>query len=441
MREMKDSGVAWIGEIPKSWKVVRIKYVIEQSTDGIKIGPFGSALSNKIIADGNYNVYSQANLISGDFSKTKNTIAEETYKSLITYRVVPGDICVSMMGTIGKCKKVPKEICAGIMDSHLIKIRLSDNILPEYFEYVYDKDLGGVCFQQMMYLKKGTIMDGLNTSIVKRFTLPLPDIKTQHCIANYLDRKCSQIDAIIARQQEVIEKLKAYKLSVITEAVTKGLNPNVPMKDSGVEWIGEIPEHWMIGKLCFFTTRIGDGLHGTPKFDDKGEYYFINGNNLGNTYITIKENTKSVNQSEYNKYFIDLDKNTLLISLNGTIGNLSKYRGERIILGKSAGYITLDSKKGLLLDYLRFYLQSHSVKSLFELTFEGTTINNLSLETLRNLPVCIMGKEEQLYIAEFLDEKVRTIDTLINKKQSIIDRLTEYKKSLIYEVVTGKKEV
>ena len=271
--------------------------------------------------------------------------------------------------------------------------------------------------------------------------LLLPKKVEQHRIADYLDRKCSQIDAIIARQQEVIEKLKAYKLSVITEAVTKGLNPHVPMKDSGVEWIGEIPEHWKIGKLCFFTVRIGDGLHGTPEFDDKGEYYFINGNNLGATYITIKENTKTVALSEYNKYFIALDENTLLISLNGTIGSVSQYHGEQIILGKSAGYIIIDSCRDLTLDYLRFYLQSKSVKTLFELSFAGTTINNLSLETLRNLPVCIMTSEEQLQISKVLDKKCLEIESTIQKKQILIERLAGYKKSLIYEVVTGKKEV
>lgn len=213
------------------------------------------------------------------------------------------------------------------------------------------------------------------------------------------------------------------------------------MKDSGIEWIGEIPEHWKIGKLCFFTVRIGDGLHGTPEFDDKGEYYFINGNNLGATYITIKENTKTVGLSEYNKYFIALDENTLLISLNGTIGSVSQYHGEQIILGKSAGYIILDSRRDLTLDYLRFYLQSKSVKTLFELSFAGTTINNLSLETLRNLPVCIMTSEEQLQISKILDKKCLEIESTIQKKQMLIECLAAYKKSLIYEVVTGKKEV
>ncbi len=171
------------------------------------------------------------------------------------------------------------------------------------------------------------------------------------------------------------------------------------------------------------------------------ESIFINGNNLGDTYITIRENTKSVSLDEYNKYFIALNENTLLISLNGTIGNVSQYHGEQIILGKSAGYIIVDSRRELTIDYLKFYLQSKSVKTLFELSFAGTTINNLSLETLRNLPVCIMTGEEQFHIAKFLEKKCARIDQVIQKKTLTIDKLNEYKKSLIYEVVTGKREV
>lgn len=363
MREMKDSGIEWIGEIPADWKIVRIKYAIEQSANGIKIGPFGSALSNKIIADGKYNVYSQANLISSDFSKTKNTIAEETYESLIAYRVVPGDICVSMMGTIGKCKMVPQEICAGIMDSHLIKIRLSDNILPEYFEYVYDKDLGGICFQQMMYLKKGTIMDGLNTSIVKQLVLPLPDMDIQHRIVDYLDRKCSQIDAIIARQQEVIEKLKAYKLSVITEAVTKGLNPDVPMKDSGVEWIGEIPEHWNVAKMKFVAAFFnGDRSSKYPSGTDIVDtgVIFVTSNNLGNIVLNTEVDTKYITKEKYKDLGgAKLQIDDIVFCLRGSVGkcSINKTENEGTI---ASSLVTIRAEK-ILADYLIFVLQCHGV--------------------------------------------------------------------------------
>ena len=420
MREMKDSGIEWIGEIPADWELSKIGAVYEER--------------NEKVSDVDFQPLSVTKQGVVPQLETAAKTNDGENRKLIR----KNDFVInSRSDRRGSCGISEYDGSCSLINTVLKPRR---NMCNAYYSFVFRSER----FADEFYRWGNGIVDDLwstKWSNMKRIYIPAPSLQEQHRIADYLDRKCSQIDAIIARQQEVIEKLKAYKLSVITEVVTKGLNPDVPMKDSGIEWIGEIPEHWKIGKLCFFTVRIGDGLHGTPEFDDKGEYYFINGNNLGATYITIKENTKTVGLSEYNKYFIALDENTLLISLNGTIGSVSQYHGEQIILGKSAGYIILDSRRDLTLDYLRFYLQSKSVKTLFELSFAGTTINNLSLETLRNLPVCIMTSEEQLQISKILDKKCLEIESTIQKKQMLIECLADYKKSLIYEVVTGKKEV
>ena len=425
MREMKDSGIEWIGEIPKSWTITILSALFSERK-----------CKNSGLTENNLLSLSYGNIVRKNIESNEGLLPA----SFETYNIIaPGNIVFRLTDLQNDKRSLRPGLCQerGIITSAYVTLQIRSNDSPRYMHYLFHTyDL---C--KVFYGMGDGVRQGMNYEDLKRLRILRPDQETQRRIADYLDRKCSQIDAIIARQQEVIEKLKAYKLSVITEAVTKGLNPGVPMKDSGVEWIGKIPEHWKIGKLCFFTVRIGDGLHGTPEFDDAGEYYFINGNNLGDTYITIRENTKSVSLDEYNKYFIALNENTLLISLNGTIGNVSQYHGEQIILGKSAGYIIVDSRRELTIDYLKFYLQSKSVKTLFELSFAGTTINNLSLETLRNLPVCIMTGEEQFHIAKFLDKKCARIDQVIQKKQLTIDKLNEYKKSLIYEIVTGKKEV
>lgn len=217
---MRETGKIWIGEIPAHWDLMKIKNIILPTKDGIKIGPFGSALTNKTQDKGEYNVYSQANLIASDFSTTKNTIDEETFTNLKAYEVYPNDICLSMMGTIGKCKKVPSDIKRGIMDSHLIKIRLADFIDSRFFEYTYDKDLGGVCFQQMQFDKKGFIMDGLNTSIVKNLYFPVPSYKEQQEIVDYLNEKCMEMDRIIQNKLLFLSELETYKKSLIYEYVT-----------------------------------------------------------------------------------------------------------------------------------------------------------------------------------------------------------------------------
>ena len=271
MREMKDSGIAWIGEIPKNWKIKKIKNVICNDKDGLKIGPFGSALANKTIADGAYNIYGQANLVNDDFSCTKNTINKNTFHILKSYQVLPNDICLSMMGTIGKCKTVPVGIKEGIMDSHLIKIRLDKTqIISKFFEYVYDKDLSNICITEMQYVKKGSIMDGLNTSIVKNLRIVVPPVLDQQAIVAFLDAKCADIDSLVEDIQNQIEILKEYKKSVITQAVTKGIDPNVEMKDSGIAWIGKIPKSWKVNRLKnICATSVKDGTHQTPTYTDK----------------------------------------------------------------------------------------------------------------------------------------------------------------------------
>ena len=384
MREMKDSGIEWIGEIPVDWSMKRVKYIFTRK--------------NKNAMQENPTILSLARdgVKVRDISNNEGQIAESYYN----YNPVEeGDLLLNPMDLYSGANCSISKV-QGVISPAYINLKANAGINPVFYDYYFKVQYWLMAF---FSYGKGVSYDNrwtLSAETLMNYPVVALSYEEQCKRADYLNRKCRQIDTIIARQQEVIEKLKVYKLSVITEAVTKGLNPDVPMKDSGVEWIGEIPEHWEIGKLCFFTVRIGDGLHGTPEFDDKGEYYFINGNNLGNTYITIKENTKTVGLSEYNKHFIALNENTLLISLNGTIGSVSLYHGEQIILGKSAGYIILDPRRDLTLDYLRFYLQSKSVKTLFELSFAGTTINNLSLETLRNLPICIMTTEELQYSAE-----------------------------------------
>lgn len=219
--KMKDSGIEWIGEIPEEWKVMRIKYVAKQNESSIKIGPFGSALTGKIIEDGECKVYGQWNIIDKDFSVGNNSISRETFNELISYKVFPKDILISMMGTVGKCAIIPNEIQDGVMDSHVVKIRLEPKLIDSnYFEYVYDKDNSQIVYEQIQKSKKGSIMDGLNSSLIKDFIIPVPPLEEQTAIAAYLDLKCATIDKQIQKVEKQIDLLNEYKQSVITECVT-----------------------------------------------------------------------------------------------------------------------------------------------------------------------------------------------------------------------------
>ena len=433
-RKMRDSGSPWIGEVPEGWKIKKIKYLIKQTKDGIKIGPFGSALSNKTLDNGDYNVYGQANLVNSDFTTTKNTINQNTFNNLSSYEVIPGDICVSMMGTIGKCKVVPHNIHRGIMDSHLIKIRLNDNeMISEFFEYVYDKDNSPVCFTQMQYEKTGSIMDGLNTSIVKRIYLPTPPISEQHRIAAFLDSKCSEIDTLIENLRARMESVKEYKKAVITEAVTKGLNKDAKMKDSGVEWIGKIPEGWKIVQFKHIAS--------------------------------IKSNL--VQPDKYMKYpqiapdNIEKDTGRLLshqtVEESGIIsGNHLFYRGQilyskiRPNLNKltvapfdglcSADMYPIESK--LPTPFMVYsMLSTYFVSQVSLIIQDRVKMPKINQEELGEIKVVVPSQQEMLTIADYLDSKCSEIDALLQNYEDQITTLEEYIKSLIYEYVTGKKEV
>lgn len=443
---MKDSGIEWIGKIPRNWKIKKIKNIICNDKDGIKIGPFGSALANKTMVDGPYNIYGQANLVNDNFSYTKNTINKSTFHTLKSYQVLPNDICLSMMGTIGKCKTVPIGIKAGIMDSHLIKIRLDKTqILSKFFEYVYDKDLSDICITEMQYVKKGSIMDGLNTSIVKNLRIIIPSVLEQQDIVDYLDTKCADIDSLTADIQKQINILKEYKKSVITQAVTKGLDLNVEMKDSGIAWIGMIPSKWNIGKIKFYVDKVGSGK--TPKGDNtlytKGKILFLRSQNVYNTGIILDDPptviTDAIDKEMSNTRVITDD--VLLNITGGSIGRCCIYNLEKKANVNQHVSIIRMKKDKMLSGYMHYFWVSDLGQTAINLYQTGGNREGMSASAIKNTPIPFMPIWEQQAIIDFLDSKCADIDAAIAGKQKQLDVLKEYKKSLIYEYVTGKKEV
>ena len=212
--------------------------------------------------------------------------------------------------------------------------------------------------------------------------------------------------------------------------------PYPAYRDSCVGWIGQVPEHWQVRKLVQLTTKIGDGLHGTPQYVENSDYFFINGNNLANGFIVISEGTKCISYEELIQNQVDLNEQTLLMSINGTIGNAAFYRGEPVMLGKSAAYINCSQM--LSRELLFFLLQSTFIKTFFDLEITGTTILNLSLQTIRNTPIPLPPIGEQVQIGAYLGLKTARIDALITKTERSIELLKERRSALITAAVTGQ---
>ncbi len=218
--EMKDSGLEWIGKTPAHWKVCKLKYLFAEGDNGLKIGPFGSAIKGKALEDGPYKIYNQAHLIENDFSLSRHYVSEETFIELSNYAVKPGDVLFSMMGTVGKCQIMPDGYPDGIMDSHLLKARLNEKIIPEFFVYAYDKDLSYQVITQLLYKSNGTIMNGLNSSLLKNVVITVPPISEQKQIVLEIADKARRIDSIIGLIHNKVEKLREYKNTLIYEVST-----------------------------------------------------------------------------------------------------------------------------------------------------------------------------------------------------------------------------
>ncbi len=431
MREMKDSGIEWIGEIPKGWKVSRIKQLFSEVNDRCENGENYTLLS----VSEYYGVAPKSERISDDDMLTHA-------ETLDGYKICnENDLVMNIMLAWKRALGVSEY--TGIVSPAYCIYRGKQNMCAKYFHYLFRTDVYANLFKQY---STGIIDSRLRLYPDKFLSLKcqVPPLGVQRRIADYLDRKCNQIDAIIARQQEVIEKLKAYKLSVITEAVTKGLNPDVPMKDSGVEWIGEIPEHWTVSVLRYGLDNIqtgpfGSQLHAEDYIEDG--IFVINPANIVEGCI-VPDNRCSVTESkaqELSRHI--LDKGDIVFARRGEMGRCACFSGcsKQYLCG--TGCIKIRCNANLMPEFISWFLQTSCVKQYLTLNSVGTTMANLNTTIISGIPVVYPPMSEQERIVKYIKNKIYEIDDALKNKLSIVDKFTEYKKSLIYEVVTGKKEV
>ena len=316
---------AWLPTgIPTHWLVKKVQFLLKDGQEGIKIGPFGSALKLEDMVESGYRVYGQENVIKRDFSIGKRLIPKTKFTEMSVYSIRSRDVLVTMMGTSGKCQLVPKTVEEGIIDSHLLRLRLNEKeVVPELFCTLLDE-----CHElkyQIGKLGKGSIMHGLNSSIVKNLCLPLPPLEEQRTVVAFLKHETAKIDTLIEKQQQLIKLLKEKRQAVISQAVTKGLNPSAPMKDSGVDWLGEVPDIWTTAKLRYLVQESVAGPYGASltKAMYTSEGYRVYGQQqviagdftVGDYYISDK---KYEEMARYTAHPGDV-----LISVMGTIGRVA----------------------------------------------------------------------------------------------------------------------
>lgn len=430
MREMKDSGVAWIGEIPKEWEISRFK-------DHYK--------NIKEIAGDSASDYERLALtLNGVIKRPKDDSDGLQPKEFNGYQILcENDFVFKMIDLQNiSTSRVGLSPFMGLVSPAYIRFTSRTENQYNKFTYYYLMSMYYNCV--FNNLGGDGVRSALNASDMGVLKIPYPSIEEQQKISAHLDRKCTQINALIANAEQQIEKLKAYKQSVITETVTKGLEPDVEMKDSGYDFIGMIPASWEICKL----RHIGTPQNGISK---GGEFFgtgfpFVSYGDIYKNFTLPEAVDGLVNTTETERKQYSVERGDIFFTRTSeTIEEVgfSCVCEKTIPDATFAGFVirVRPFNDKLLTGFAKYYFRSSHHRFYLVKEMNLVTRASLSQGLLKSMPVLVPTKEEQQEISDYLDHKCSQIDKLIALKQQKIEKLQQYKKSLIYEYVTGKKGV
>lgn len=432
---MKDSGIEWIGEIPSHWEVRKVKNYYTMQTG------FTPDTKNELYYDDidGYDWVNISDIQDGKIiTETKKKISQY-YVDTFTPQIIPqGSLLYSFKLSVGQTAYAGKpiysnEAIASFLPDHNINLhylRYSSVFIIENAQInIYNAKI-------------------LNQELINNAYIIFPPLAEQKTIADFLDTKCAEIDAVIEQTKATIEEYKKLKQSIITEAVTKGIRGDRPMKDSGIEWIGKIPVEWDVIRLKYFISGYKAGPFGSSLITDKL-------NSSGNILVYTPEHIA--------KKSVDLDKNLylpderieemqqfivetgdIIFPIVGSLGRsmLITDNMPQGIINQRLAKFKLDTEQ-LLMDYfLWLFSRSAFYNTYIELYCRGSIIVNLTKQIVGDMPIPLPAtKAEQQEICKYLDEKCSKVDFMIAEKEALIADLEAYRKSLIYEYVTGKKQV
>ena len=419
-REMKDSGIEWIGEIPKEWNVAKVKYHLHRNEPR---NP-----GNCIVLS----LYRELGIVPKDSRDDNHNV---TSLDISNYKYVRiGDF------VINKMKAWQGSVAVSDYEGVVSPAYYVYNFIDDSFDKRFIHYLLRSCYKDEFRRLSGGIREGqwdLSSDSFDNTLLIIPPLPEQEKIAKFLDSECARIDEVISKTKSTIEEYKKLKQSVITEAVTKGIRANREMKDSGIEWIGEIPKEWeitCIKRFCKLQTGSTPSTANSEWFDGSLDWFtpcdFNEQYLLSNSQRKLSENAKADNVAT-----IIPENTVLLIGIGGTAGKIGMTTYECSCNQQITALIT----KELVGKFLMYWLIANT-KFLKE-TALYTTLPILNNETIGEYLLLVPFGSEQQEIADYLDKKCAEINTLITKKEQIVSELESYKKSLIYEYVTGKKEV
>ena len=427
MRKIKDSGVAWIGVIPENWQL-------------LSVGALFKVRNEKV----NDTDYPPLSVTKGGIVPQMESVAKSDATDNRKMILKNDFVINSRSDRKQSCGVSPLDGSVSLINTVLHPVPNAP-VLPDYLDYLL-KNYG---FAEELYRWGHGIVADLWTTRwqeMKNIFLPIPPVEEQQKIIFSISTQMGKVDALIANVQEQIEKLKAYKQSLITEVVTKGLDPNVPMKDSGVEWIGKIPVSWGIAKLQY-CAKIRSGITLGKKYPDGAELIerpYLRVANVQNGGVVL-DDLKTIEVSAEEDAQYRLSAGEVLMTEGGDRDKLGRgcvWLGQVEPCLHQNHIFALRTNKLLNPYFLSYVTASKIGRVYFDITAIKTTnlaCTNSSKVLAFKLPLPSAGEQQQM--VDYLDRQVDKIDKLISAKQSKIEKLEQYKRSLIYEYVTGKKEV
>lgn len=409
----KDSEVEWLGEVPEHWKIKKLKYLCKVQT--------GDKDTVNAIDDGKYPFFVRSQIVERINSYTSD--------------------CEAVL-TAGDGAGVGKvfHYINGKFDFHQRVYAMYNfhGVLGSYFFYY----LREMFYKVALDGSAKSTVDSLRLPIILNFPITISDITEQATIINFLDRETSRIDALIEEKNRFIELLKEKRHALISHAVTKGLDPTVKMKDSGVEWLGEAPEHWVICQLKYKLSTITDGAHVSPETDN-GLFPFVSTVDLKSGSIDFENCLKTSG----NSYHILKAQGCqpilgdVLFSKDGTIGKTVIVDNNYEFVVASSLVILRPKKIALIANYLNYVLQSNLFVKQIDSSVRGSALKRVSLINFKKIYYSFPSINEQTAIANFLDSETTKIDALLQETKVSIELLKEHRTALISAAVTGKIDV